>query len=276
MTHATRRVDCSLSSIKDATPMKPTAVSVMSAAVALFVACTDDPTQQADGLPLAGQILHVESDHGLTLAGSAVTGWADQSAFNNDGLPFSKAPTPGSQNLDGKTTVRFAGDGGRMVGAQGLSFDKRVPSLSGCTSFVLLRVQDPGAPISDISLRVPELRGVDTYEATIELRAIAVDGVLNLAYTANGKVLETTLPALDRWTLLTAVLAGNGDVRLFADGSMLAQGAVGVPAAAGRSVSLYGGITSAETASLIVYDRVLSDSERASVESYILQKWRYR
>ena len=260
--------------------MRPSTSPVLLAAI-MLLACNEDPAQGPDparvpgSVPEAGLVLHVESDEGVTLAGPSVARWADRSMFKNDGSPLPKAPAPAHQTLAGRPTLRFAGDAGPMDGAQGVAFQKQISGASGITSFALVRVQDPGAPLNDITLSVPELQGIGSAEP-IGVRASVAEGVLNLHYSAGGDAIEANLPALGRWTLVSAVHAPDGDVRLFADGTMIARGSAGAPSAAGRVVVLSGGLTSAETAALLVYDRALSDAERASVEGYLERKWQYR
>ena len=248
--------------------MRPSTAPVYLASLVLVVGC--------QAIPPAGLVLHVESDQGITLSGQSLATWADQSMFGNDGSPFSTAPAPGAETLAGRPTLRFAGDAGPQDGAQGVVFKKPVHSAAGSTSVALVRVKDPGAPLNDISLSIPELRGVDSDGDTIGLRASAADGSLNLLFGGGGKAVEATIPALGRWVAVTAVHAPDGGVKLFADGSQVVSGNVGAPVARGRNVVLSGGITSAETAALIVYDRALPDSERTAVESYLQSKWQYR
>jgi hypothetical protein len=240
----------------------------------LFMGC-DDGGQRPDTPPTAGLVLHVESDTGVTLAGSAVTKWLDQSAFKNDGAPLPKAPTPGAQNLAGTPTVRFAGDAGPMAGPQGFAFSKPISNLAGSTTFALVLVQDPGTLQNDISLSLPELQGVDSDAATIGARGLVFAGVLRVSYSAGGQMVEANLP-LGQWVLISATLERDGKVRLFADGVKIADGTIGPATNEARTVTLSGGLTSAETAAVLVYDRSLPDSDRVAVENYVLRKWKYR
>ena len=229
-------------------------------------------------LPTDGRILHVEADQGLMfVSGNKVSRWVDQSGLGHDGVPFENPATRGTNVLAGAPVVDFSGaGGGRSSSPQGLSFGSGYTDLSaGFTSFALVRVVDPGTPIGDIFLSVPALRGgPDNSDVSVALTAS--EGHLNILYTASGTTIDGTAMALDRWALVAVTHTPGGTVRIYVDGTVVTEASLAPPPFSTRAATLSGGLTQAEIALLIVYDRALSNEERTTVESFIASKWRYR
>lgn len=230
-------------------------------------------------VPTSGLLLHVEADRGLTFGGgNELSRWADQSPLGHDGVPLMQPATRGRM-LAGSPVVDFAGSGaiGPISGAQGVSFGSGyVDFRGGFSSFVLVRVEDPGVPVSDIELMIPQLHD-ETGNDHVRVYAGAESGELTIYVSTGGTAhISARTPALGRWVLVSVVQSPAGAAAIYVDGALVAAGNLPAAPLTTRTAYLAGGIRQAEAAALIVYGRGLSAAERMTVEQHIATTWKYK
>ncbi len=225
-----------------------------------------------------GRILHVEADFGVMfVSGNKVATWSDQSGLGHDGTSLMQNPaTKSAEMLGGLPAIDFSGAGGPLSSPQGLTFGNGFVNFrSGFSSFSLVRIKDPGAPLDDLALNLPELRA--DVDSTIAIRANVNEHAPSLTYTSGGQSLAATSPAVSRWALIEVIHdAQTGSAAIYVDGAMVGQGTVGTAPGVSRILNLSGGITQGSAALVLVYDRGLSNTERVDVERYITNKWQYK
>jgi hypothetical protein len=224
-------------------------------------------------IPSDGMVLFVETDQGLTFDSDArLARWIDQSGLNHDGVPLEE-PAVRGPDLGGVPSVVFSGAGGPSSATQGLAFGSGYEDFrGGFTSFAFVRVNDPGAPLNDILLGVPELNG-EGGQAGVAVNAIAVDGSLEVSYSIDRAEIHGRSPATGRWALVSVVQEPSGTTTIFVDGVAIASGALPLPPTGRKTATLFGGITKAETVLVLLYNKALSTSDRTVVEKYVSAKW---
>jgi PKD repeat protein len=225
-------------------------------------------------VPTDGMRLWLRGDSGIGFDDQGkVASWADQSGAGNNVSQStdSKKPSLVTAAFDGKPAVRFAGPD-QMLQSSGLV-------LTGNTSFTTFTVASPtsvvpnvyqflwwngaasstagyGCYIHSTDLKLKCAWGPDTYWMTDSTSALAGKWYkMSTRYTPgnyqgwlNGLFLTTKTYALSNF---------NG-------GGFFSVGNMGPSPAQG----FYGDI-----GEILIYNRALTDTERANVESYILSKW---
>jgi Concanavalin A-like lectin/glucanases superfamily len=242
---------------------------------ALAVSCGESRPD----IPTDGRVLHVEADSGLMfVSGNKVGRWTDRSGLGHDGVPLPVPAERSMETLAGSSVVDFSGKGGPVVGVQGLSFGQGFADLNaGVTIFSLVKIEDLRVPIGDITYSVPELQG-GPEGSTLGLRVGLFDfeGGLQVNYFVGSEAIGVSPPAAGRWVLVSAVQESSGQASIFIDGSLAASGPLPRPVGSNRTAYLMGSSVPGQIAGVLVYDRALSSAERASVEDYLVGKWRYR
>ena len=241
-------------------------------------------------IPTTGLQLWLKADAGVALNGSTVSKWADQSGNGHDAIQLDSLHQPVlvKDGLNGKPTIRFGGLGNRL----GLIGSKRMTQISlfivfkmDSGTFVghnLIEFRDIDAEGSEWGVNLqtsytgfsPDIVNIFAGQYG-EVRAVAprcaAFGVWHSISAVTDRVMSTTTVrenGIDAQTTLPhnnlsiSVPIGNPT----GTGGQIA-GPDGTQPPPGRTAA------KCDIAEVILYDRVLSDSLRRSVEQYLGMKY---
>jgi len=208
---------------------------------------------------ISGLSLWLKGDAGITLSGSDVTVWADQSGNGKNATTLNASPT--TTTIGSKTFVRFNGEDQALSGPN-------VISALPCTIISVIRWRS--------------FKGIDTW-------FIQNDGADNLALYAstsigwrvfNGVDLDSTDStwSFDVTQLATTIADGENSAH-FHNGTAAGTGDSGDITPAGDYYLSYwagGGedkYRHFDIAEIIIYNRVITTPERQQVETYLNTKY---
>jgi PKD repeat protein len=219
----------------------------------------------------SGLKLWLKADAGITTEGGLVSSWADQSGAGNTVVQGTSTyrPSLAENTLNGHPSVRFSG------GNQSLQSTSLV--LTGGTAFSTFAVfRFNSIPASTYQYTWfngtdDASKGYGVYMSTLPKLRAAWGG-------SNGAVYNSTNSVVDQWYRLSSCFDGTNN-RLWTNGAPM-----GTVAKTGSSLSgvgfCVGNLASGSTKGLrgdmseiLVYDRALSDSERAGIDAYLLVRW---
>ena len=240
-------------------------------------------------IPTTGLQLWLKADAGVTLNGSNVSTWADQSGNGNDAIQRDslRQPLLVKDGLNGKPTIRFDGLNNRL----GLTGSKRMTQIS---LFIVFKI-DSGTYVSHnlIEFRDIDADGsewgvnlqtsytgfspdiVNIFAGRGEVRAVAprcaAFGVWHSISAVTDRVMSTTTVRENGINAQTTMPHNNLSISVpignpTGTGGQIA-GPDGTQPPPGRTAA------KCDIAEVILYDRVLSDSLRQSVEQYLGMKY---
>ncbi len=232
-------------------------------------------TAQPAPLPLpvtSGLVLHLETDQGLVSNNAQVNRWNDQSPRGNDlfgtgGVTLLPAATP-----SGAAAIGFGGTDGVLQRIHGTHPLQGFPTgISDRTVIVLARYH--AAPVS-----AGFTYGTANANWLFGVGVRAGSGVLQVqTHTAvNNNVSSPAAGVNAGWLIQTAVHAA-GFTTLFKDGVSVAHekknlGTSLTRAVLGQDLVQSRGLP-CDVAAVLLYDRALTATERASVEAYLVKKY---
>jgi hypothetical protein len=232
---------------------------------------------------LSGLSLWLKADAGVTLSGSNVTAWADQSGNGRNASPVDVNPTYNSSDLNSKPTISLSSV---AVGTnKSLQISGNPMGASGATAFVVNYV-DPAV--------FPGDGGGDANGALLGNFGSASDGshwpygLSNPASVYDSFATDTRkddlgLPAgITNWNIYS-VHSQNNDWKLFCNGTQFYSDATNVYSnTIGGDETLYIGMQNnagsdqifrGKVAEVVIYNRVLTTPERQQVEAYLNTKY---
>jgi len=208
-----------------------------------------------------GLVLKLDASSISANDGDALTVWKDVSGNAYNATPVTGSPVYKTNILNGKPIVRFTAsntDGMRSI----------VPVSSTYTLFSVARMRDLSSPGRIIASIYPEKANYlagwwGGYEST---------------FYAEGWVKSGTVSVTTNWHQYTT--KGDGTTSTFYEsGTSLASNTAGVSspnggiALSGYALASSTEMSNCDIAEVILYNRVLSDTERGSIESYLLSKY---
>lgn len=248
----------------------------------VFVGCQQKPLPR---IPMTGLQLWLKADQGVTLNGSTVSKWADQSGNSNDAFEVDedRQPLLVRDGLNGKPTIRFDGFNDKL----GLTGSKRMSQISlfivfkidsGALDYVPIAFGDMDADGRVWGLFVP---GDNRYSPdTINIFAGFSRGARAVAPRCAAFGVWHTISVVTNGVIWSTTLRANGmDAQMTHDPTnMFISVPIGNPTGTGT-----GGIagndavrppsrrmaSKCDIAEVILYDTILSDSSRRSVERYL-------
>ncbi|MDJ0837365.1 MAG: chitobiase/beta-hexosaminidase C-terminal domain-containing protein [Acidobacteriota bacterium] len=257
-------------------------------------------------IPTRGMSLWLKADAGVETDASGVIAWRDQSVNTNDATVFTHEGQPISSpqlvtgELGGNPVIRFTGgnldiDNGVYDGHQGdlsfLELDKAAPLFNETnTTFLLVKTTD--APVTVLSVYDMDYRNPLAYrvDEALELQATVITHDYSSYYRRNiDKSTRLSSYAVgNSWALLA--LSNDNNKRLTARvlGNQTADEVVNLPDDShfgmavghrwGPGRRYYMDRSTAEElvgdiAEILVYDRLLDESEILEVEAYMAQKY---
>ena len=252
-----------------------TNIKLVASAAALFAAGSF--LAPAATPPTTNLTLWLKADAGVTLNGSTVSQWADQSPLGNNAYQSDPASQP---------TLVTSAIGAPAIGFDGIAdllfFTNDINGLSGITIFLVANNTDPsqtgGSGASDSPaifwnesvdwgwVYLSPLQGVVNWrigsgDATTSTNGLYIRPVsLGARYSVTTLKKDSTMETLyvngTNVQAITALSAQTAGVR--PDGTL-----------GGRPGSCFAG----EILEVLVYNTALSDTDRATVESYLLAKY---
>ena len=210
---------------------------------------------------VSGSTLMLRASLGLTLSGSNVLVWADQSGNGNDCTPPSYSPTYNATGINGLPSVHF-------VGADDLSFASFTAGLTALELFVVAQNTDDGAtsvaPMAFTDDTGPNLIPFATNRQILD--------------NTGSTTLQTTgfAPAAGKWNTpwLYNVVATGSEWTAHFNGTQvytLASNTFGYGTkrvGKGSTLAYLGDI-----AEVILYPAKLSDADRATNTSYLTTRY---
>ncbi len=242
-------------------------------------------------IPTAGLQLWLKADAGVTLNGSNVSKWADQSGKGNDAIQpdLPRQPFLVRDGLNGKPTIRFDGLDDRL----GLTGSKRMTQISFFMVFkmdsdtfadddpILFGDIDVDGHIWGVALE-NELTGfspdtINIYSGFNGVHAVVPRRVTlgmwhNISVVTDGVMWNTTLRANG----VDAQVTHMHDINMFISvpiGNPTGTGVGGIGGTDGVRPPIGRTATNCDVAEVILYDTVLPDSLRRSVEQYLGMKY---
>jgi len=207
---------------------------------------------------LSGLSLWLKADAGITLSGSDVTAWADQSGNGNNATA---TDTPTLSTVGGKTFVDFAG--GYFTGNELIT-----------SSYVTIMCVARYSETSDIAMMFEQVSEGDGDNLAF-YRGFDLEGGFRIF---NGSDLSSSSLTNDNQTYLFGTTVNNDTGTLYLNGSQDANDYCGdrVPAGTYYLGRFWGGgstTTALQMAEIVIYDRVLTSPERIQVEDYLNTKY---
>jgi hypothetical protein len=205
---------------------------------------------------LSGLSLWLKADAGITLSGSDVTAWADQSGNGNDAAA---TDTPTLSTVSGKTFVDFSG--GYFTGNELIT-----------SPYATIMCVARFSSTRDISVMFQQWEGADNLAF---YRGFDLDGGFRIY---NGSDLSSSLLTNNNQTYLFGATVDNDTGTLYLNATQNESGYCGeiTPAGnyfLGRWVGGQLTTTELKMAEIVVYNRVLTNTERQQVEAYLNAKY---
>jgi hypothetical protein len=206
---------------------------------------------------LSGLSLWLKADAGITLSGSDVTAWADQSGNGNDAISQN---APALTTVSGKTFVDFAG--GYFAGNELIT-----------SPYATIMCVARFSSTRDIEM-IFEQEG-DNGENLAFYRGFDVDSGFRIY---NGSDLSSSSLTSNNQTYLFGVTVDNDTATLYLNSTTDGSGYCGVnPPSGAYYLGFWRGgtltTTELQMAEIVVYNRVLTNTERQQVEAYLNAKY---
>jgi hypothetical protein len=210
---------------------------------------------------IAGLSLWLKADAGVTLDGSNVTAWADQSGNGKNGTADNGYPTIVSNALNGKPVIEFNGTDARIVGSS--------PMNTSVGTIIIV-----GKYLADklTGVMYEQYDGYDTM-GFYRGNSNEIDQKL---YMYNGATIVSDSNVGFVFGIFTVIVDGTNS-KICINGSIDGTGNAGDLTANGPYyLSWYGGnneYTNMQIAEVVVYNRAITTQERQQVEAYLASKY---
>jgi len=260
----------------------------LSGIAAIFIVLSGCTVQAP--IPTSGLQLWLKADAGVTLNGSSVSKWTDQSSNGNDAfeLDSPRQPLFVRDGLNGKPVIRFDGVDDRL----GLTGSKRMSQIS---LFIVLKIDssalesdpivfgdlDTDGRVWGINLQnndsgdspdtINVFSGFNCRARAASSHCAAFGLWHNISVVTNGVIWNTTLRANGMDAHIAH--AGNNMIMSVPIGNSTGTGVGGIGGTDGVRPPIGRTATKCDIAEVILYDTVLSDSLRRSVEMYLGRKY---
>ena len=227
-------------------------------------------TDTFGGLLTDGLVLHLEADLNVsTLTGNTVAGWLDGSGLGNDMVAGGDPQLVPVGTPSGLPAIHFDGN-------DKLERIHATDALGGFPQFGADRTMFFLVRYLNSSAWAGVAFGTAAPNETFGLAARHPSGELVLQGFGSGDLISTTQGIGAGWMIQTGMV-GGGAGRLFRDGMEIAQWSHTYNTTLTKLVIAAEikdrGYVTADVAAVLLYDRALSDSERASVETYLSDKY---
>lgn len=239
---------------------------------------TEDGSAPGDWTPanLANVAAWWKADAGLTLAGSSVSAWADQTSNSNDLAQASAGDQPQrvTDGLNSTDVISFAGSTLSLSAADAASLDLATSGLS------LFAVAKPATGPAASALLDKASTGSDstpTYRAGFS----SGQNGKSWEFVGNASRSVAATAATDAYSIFEVVTdeAGAGSGLLAVNGSVALTFASTAPAADSTKPVIVGKVSDGSApfggnlAELVLVGREVTTAERQKIEGYLANKW---
>ena len=220
----------------------------------------------SEGLPVtSGLVLHLESDQGVSMSGSTVTSWADQSGLGND-LSASGDPALVSNALGGEPVISF--DGGDDILQRTNTLTGFATGSADRTMLYVVRYNETGfGGLAYGSANCNNAFGTivsDVGDLTVQGWCSANDYPSDVVGTDAGWMTQSVVLSGDSFTHYKNGTAIDSGTQTFdtTDNNLVLGGEMTPPPYLDMDV-----------AAVYVYNRSLSETERSDLETYVQNKY---
>lgn len=240
-----------------------------------FTATTAVTVSNVNGLP-SGLVLQLDSDASLDIQNGKVVTWLDRSGQNNHFTQGnnSKQPTYTSSGLAGKAVVSFNGSASQFMTSakqdlSGVNFFAN--GTNNFTTFVLAKTTQNSGDQTFIG-KAGGWGGSATY-------AMGMDSSGNFQQVIRGTKAGNSTPGSSLFTLHETRLTGSlheyfvNCIKRSGHSSIGNAGLQSNDVVIGATNSGNSSFLTGSIAEVLVFNRALTDSERISVEKYLMTKW---
>lgn len=228
-------------------------------------------TVQQASVPLAANlVLRLEGDVGIGRTGTLVTGWADQSGQGNS-LGAAGDPQLGTTPT-GLPAIMLDGIGDKLERVHAIQPLSGLPLGNGDrTIFLVANYRTGGSAWAGVAY------GTGASNQAFGLTVRQPGGQLVLHGWGTGNDLISNAPGAGAGWLVQSGMLGGGVGRLFKDGVQVAQFTHTYNTVQGKLVigeEIKGlGFVPMDVAAVLIYNRALTEAERASVDDYLRRKY---
>ena len=232
---------------------------------------------------LGGLALWLKADAGVTLDGSDVTEWADQSGNTNNASPVDAPPVFNASDLNGKPTISLTSMDDYIERVFSISINPL--GVAGSTAFSVQYVEDVCNAPDDNGPIFGNFGGSEDSASLSQTHyPYGPDCFVYDAFGTRLRKNEITPPVTitNAWTLYS-VKSTDDDWQSFVNGQLMYSDPTNTYSSAvgGDDTTLYIGKQTAngtyqlkgKVAEVIVYNRVLTTQERQQVEAYLNSKY---
>jgi len=227
---------------------------------------------------ISGLSLWLKSDAGVTLSGSNVTAWADQSGNNNNAIANTgEEPTFVSSFLNNKPAIEFNGQGQIMQIADANSLD-----FLNTSSFIVLKYIGEGTGNNIVYIKNADA-GSPADQAMYGLVATLFGDNLSFPLNVNDWVDHpTNVDIKDSIPRIFSMTYGGSDILMYANGFEVGSDSIGGNISTSTGTLQIGGYNKSfdaeeyfygQIAEIIMYNRAVTSTEREQVESYLNTKY---
>ena len=226
-------------------------------------------------IPLDGLSLWLKADAGVTLSGSNVTGWADQSGNGNNAVGSDILPTLQSNAINGYPAIRFNNDGEDI---SKFTIDNSF-NLKNSSVFIVVKQLNT----DNLFARMLAFLGEnEDYDSDDGLAFLFNNTIPQLQLTSNGTdAIVDNLVAENVFALVSYKIDNSGNMSVFYNG-VLGGTDGNLNMASQNSGTLYIGQGSqnlgasglyGDIAEVILYNSNLTTPQRQQVEAYLNTKY---
>jgi hypothetical protein len=228
-------------------------------------------------IPISGLSLWLKADAGVTLSGSNVTAWADQSGNGNNAVTnIGEEPTFVSSFLNNKPAIQFNGDGQIVEIADSNSLD-----FINTSAFIVLRYLGQGTGNNIVYIKNANA-GSPENEAMYGL--VATNGG-NVSFSQNvdgWSDHQTQIDIQDSIPRILSMTYDGTNQNVYSNGNFSNTFFIGGNIATSTGTLQIGGYNKSfdgeeyfygQIAEIIMYNRAVTEAERQQVEAYLNTKY---
>ncbi len=241
----------------------------ISRTASVNITITPAPETNQEGLLITGLVLQLEADSQVTLqSGNTVAGWSDRSGKGNNLVAGGAPKLNVVQTPSGKPAITFNGTSDLL---------KREGSIVGFPQGNADRTMFLVARYNDANVWAGAAYGTGANNQAFGLIARSGSGRLGLQGWGNGNDLVSTTAGVGAGWMVQSGSHSGGTASLYKDGTQIAQFTHTYNTGSSRFVIgeeiAHYGFVKIDVAAVLIYDRALTSSERASVDAYLRAKY---
>jgi hypothetical protein len=229
---------------------------------------------------LSGLSLWLKADAGVTLSGSNVTGWADQSGNGNNASigNSGQEPTFVSSFLNGKPAIEFNGEGQVMQIADSNSLD-----FLNTSCFIVLQYIGQGTGNNIVYFKNANAGSPEDPAMYGMVAKTAGDGLVSFSMNVNGWAdHQTSINLTDTEPRILTMIYDGTDQKVYSNGALSDTFNIGGDISTSTGLFQIGGYNQSFNAAeyfngkiveIIMYNRWVNATERQQVEQYLNSKY---